>query len=94
MLENPQSERVRTFVDYLQSQRTCHANIYVIRLVSLHGKQLLPLTISLSNLDYSLSLFFFLSPLIYKLIHYSSNSYVLGAFSILYFVRSFVQTWL
>ena len=43
VLENPQSERLRTFVDYLQSQRTCHANIYVIRLVSLHGKQLLPL---------------------------------------------------
>ncbi|KAM7441154.1 Protein transport protein Sec24B [Porites harrisoni] len=31
VLENPQSERVRTFVDYLQSQRTCHANIYILR---------------------------------------------------------------
>ncbi|XP_068702636.1 protein transport protein Sec24A-like [Montipora foliosa] len=31
VLENPLSERVRTFIDYLQLQRTCHANIYVIR---------------------------------------------------------------
>ncbi|PFX31272.1 protein transport protein Sec24A-like [Stylophora pistillata] len=30
-LENPQSERVRTFVDYLQAQRSCHANIYVLK---------------------------------------------------------------
>ena len=34
VLENPQSERVRTFVDYLQSQRTCHANIYILRYVN------------------------------------------------------------
>lgn len=30
-LENPLSERVRRFLDYLQLQRTCHANIYVIK---------------------------------------------------------------
>lgn len=30
-LENPQSERVRTFLDYLQAQRSCHANIFVLK---------------------------------------------------------------